>query len=268
MATTSEIILGLISSDAPGSPVAMYMTGSSCDGGLRPESDLDILLITRAPLQAAERRLLIDHLLGYSGRRATRQPGRPIELTSLARDDIKPWRYPATRDFLYGEWERTKYEAGFVPSRAADPNLPVLLTSARKHSSVLMGPPLAELTDPVPLEHLRQSMFDVVPGLLDSLAGDERNVLLTLARVLYTLRTGLIAPKDVAAAVIRETLGTVHGGILDLAAQAYRGEACDDWTTIRAEASATASALAERIYSLRPSGRGGGGHEEQCPGPP
>jgi streptomycin 3"-adenylyltransferase len=227
------------------------LTGSYCDGGLRPESDLDILLITREPLQVAERRILIEHLLGCSGRRATRQPGRPIELTSLVLDDIRPWRYPAMRDFLYGEWLRNDYEAGHLPHRETDPNLPVILTSARQHSSVLIGPPLTELTDAVPREHLVQSMFDAMPNLLDDLIGDERNVLLTLARILFTLRTGLIAPKDVAAEDVCCTLPSAHAHILDLAARAYRGEAHDDWAELHSAASATAMALTDRIYALR-----------------
>ena len=251
MATTIQTLQDLITREAPGSPVAMYLTGSYCYGGLRPDSDLDILLITRVPLHVGERRMLTEHLLGYSGTRATRQPGRPIELTSLVLDDIKPWRYPAMRDFLYGEWLRTDYEAGRLPHREPDPNLPVILTSARQHSSALMGPPLAELTDPVPGEHLTQSMFDALPSLLDDLVGDERNVLLTLARILFTLRTGLIAPKDVAAADVCSILASAHAHILDLAARAYRGEVRDDWTELHSEASAAATALIDRIYALR-----------------
>jgi streptomycin 3"-adenylyltransferase len=252
VATTIQTLQELIIRERPGSPVAVYLTGSYCDGGLRPDSDLDILLITSMPLQIGERRILVEHLLAYSGRRATRQPGRPIELTSLVLDDIKPWRYPAMRDFLYGEWLRSDYEAGHLPRREADPNLPVILTSARQHSSVLMGPPLTELTDPVPREHLTQSMFDALPSLLDDLVGDERNVLLTLARILFSLRTGLIAPKDVAAADACSILATHHAHTLDLAARAYRGEVRDDWTKLLSEASAAAKALTDRIYALRP----------------
>jgi predicted nucleotidyltransferase len=99
----------------------MYLTGSYCDGGLRPESDLDVLLITRVPLQVSDRRILIEHLLKYSGGRATDQPGPPIELTSLVLDDIKPWRYRAMRDFLFGEWLRADYEAGHLPRPVAVP---------------------------------------------------------------------------------------------------------------------------------------------------
>ena len=221
----------LVTREAPGSPVAMYLTGSYCHGGLRPDSDLDILLITRVPLRTHERRTLTEHLLGYSGRRATSRPGRPIELISLALNDIKPWRYPAIRDFLYGEWLRADYEAGRLPHREPDPNLPVVLTSAR--------------------EHLTQAMYDDMPSLLDNLVGDERNVLLTLARILFTLRTGLIAPKDEAAAHVCAILEAEQADTLDLAARAYRGEARDDWTGLPEQTSVVAAALTDRIYAIR-----------------
>lgn len=249
--TAIRALEDLITGEAPGSPLAMYLTGSYCDGGLRPGSDLDVLLITGAPLEDHERRMIVEHLLGYSGSRAT-VPGRPVELTSLVAGDIKPWRYPATRDFLYGEWLRTDYEAGLVPRPESDPNLPVLLTSARQHSCTLTGPPLIELTDPVPREHLMRSMHDALPALLDGLVGDERNVLLTLARILYTLRTGLIAPKDAAAADVCSLMAPEHADTLDLAARAYRGEVREDWTELHSRASAAATAMTDRIYAFRP----------------
>lgn len=128
-----ETLQDLIIREEPGAPVALYLTGSYCDGGLRPDSDLDVVLITQASLDDAERRMLTAHLLGYSGRRATKHPGRPIELISLVLTDIKPWRYPATRDYLYGEWLRTDYEADRLPPRQFDP--PTSPSSSRRRAS-------------------------------------------------------------------------------------------------------------------------------------
>ncbi|WP_457207586.1 aminoglycoside adenylyltransferase domain-containing protein [Nocardioides sp. P5_C9_2] len=236
--------------DAPGDPVALYLTGSYCDGGLRPDSDLDVLLVTRRSLGTDERRHLVDDLLRCSGRRATVRPGRPIELTSLVLDDIEPWRYPATCDFLYGEWLRDDYEAGALPGREIDPNLPVLLTSARQHSVVLCGPALDGLIDPVPTADLRRSQLDALPELLDDLVGDERNVLLTLARMLHTLQTGRIVAKDEAASHVVPALTSGQAETLRLAARAYRGEVLDDWSDRRHEAAAVAEALAHRVREL------------------
>ena len=241
---------------SPGHPIGLYLTGSSCDGGLQPDSDLDVLLLTRDSLDDEERRYLVRHLLKHSGRRATVRPGRPIELTSLVLTDVVPWRYPAVRDFLYGEWLRTDYEAGHRPPREVDPDLAVLLTSVsgtgQQRARVLFGPPLEGLVDCVPRADLARSVFDALPELLDNLEGDERNVLLTLARMLYTLRTGLIAPKDVAALAIAESLTPAQARTLDLAATAYLGKADDDWDALGDEAEALATTLVAAIDALRP----------------
>lgn len=241
---------------SPGHPIGLYLAGSSCDGGLQPDSDLDVLLLTRHSLDDAERRYLVDHLLRHSGRRATVRPGRPIELTSLVLTDVVPWRYPAVRDFLYGEWLRTDYETGHLPSREVDPDLAVLLTSVsgsgRQRARALFGPPLEGLVDPVPRADLTRSIFDALPELLGNLEGDERNVLLTLARMLHTLRTGLIASKDAAAVAVAVTLCPAQARTLDLAATAYLGKADDDWEALGDESEALATALVAAIDALRP----------------
>lgn len=116
-----------------------------------------------------------------------------------------------------------------LPRRRADPNVAVLLTSAREDSRPLLGPRLASLVDAVPRGDLDRAVLDAVPDLLDDLEGDERNVLLTLARVVHTLRTGAVVPKDVAAAAVAGSLAPADRDTLDLAAAAYRGEAAADW---------------------------------------
>lgn len=236
----------------PGRLLGAYLTGSSAIGGLRPDSDLDVLLLTRRSLSRHERRDLVDHLLRYSGRRATVRPGRPIEVTSLVLDDIVPWRYPATCDFLYGEWLRSDYANGHLPQRKVDSNLPVLITTAREDAIVLAGPSFAELVGAVPATDLDRSLHDVLPALLDNLVDDERNALLTLARMILTLETGRILPKDQAASYVARTIDEPDRSVLELAAQSYVGEATDDWTTRRQQALSTARLLALRIQQTQP----------------
>jgi len=235
-----------------GSPLALFLTGSACDGGLRPDSDVDLLLITRRSLAHDERATLLGLLLEVSGRRATRKPGRPVELISLVLDDVRPWHYPAVRDFEYGEWLRDEYVAGHVPRPDTDPNLPVLLTSARAHSVALLGPPLTDLVDPVPSADLVASIFDALPDLLEGLVGDERNVLLTLARMVVTLRSGRIVAKDVAVEEVVPGMGAPHARLLGVAAAGYRGEVDVDWDSLVSEVVETAEALVSVIETLRP----------------
>ncbi|MDH1263343.1 aminoglycoside adenylyltransferase family protein [Pseudomonas sp. GD03944] len=208
--------------------LAVYLYGSAVDGGLRPDSDIDLLVIARTPLAGHARQHLVQRLLELSAYPA-RDGVRPLELTLVVLDDIRPWRYPPRRDLVFGEWLRPALESGEIAPPALDPDLSVLLTSARQHSRALAGAPADELLPAIPAADLRRAMLDSLPSLIASTGGDERNVLLTLARMWFTLATGRIAPKDQAASWLAERLPAPQRALLDRARQAYLGQCHDDW---------------------------------------
>jgi streptomycin 3"-adenylyltransferase len=243
----------------PGGLVGVYLFGSCAIGGLRPDSDLDVLVLTQHSLSRPERQELTDLLLQFSGRRATVAPGRPLEVTTLVVDDLVPWRYPPTSDFLYGEWLRDQFSAGELPQRQTNPDLAVVVTTARQHAEVLSGPPLTDVLPLVPVADLRRSLHDSLDSLLSNLVGDERNVLLTLARMVVTLRTERIVPKDEAAGLVLAELDEPSRSVLSLAARAYVGDVHDDWETLQQEAAAAARHLAALVRGSRePVGATGG----------
>ncbi len=235
----------------PGGVRGLYVFGSSVQGGLRPDSDIDLLLVTERSLDVDERRALLRFLLGYSGRRASVTPGRPLELTSVVRGDVAPWRYPPRCDFLYGEWLRTDFVGGALPEPHENVDLAVLLTTVREHARVLRGPDPAEVLRPVPAHDLRRAVRDSLEPLLEDLVGDERNVLLTLARMLVTLETGGILPKDAAARRILPTLDEPDRSVLALAAAGYLAEREDDWSRDPEQVRGAAMTMADRIRAAR-----------------
>lgn len=234
----------------PGGVLGVYLFGSAALDGLRPDSDLDVLVVTERSLSIGERSELLDVLLRYSGRRATVEPGRPLEITTVVRNDLVPWTYPPRCDFLYGEWLRTEFGDGMVPEPHPNPDLAVLVTTLQQRSLTLRGPGPADLLEPVPPADLRRSLRDSLPPLLDDLEGDERNVLLTLARMVVTLDTGRIFAKDEAARRILPSLPEPYQAALLLAVDGYLGEVADDWSSRRADARDAAGHLAERIRAV------------------
>jgi streptomycin 3"-adenylyltransferase len=198
--------------------IGVYLHGSCVLGGLRPASDLDVLVVTRRPTDDERRRALLAGLLPISG---SRNDARPVELTVVVRSAVRPWRYPPACDFLYGEWLRAEYEAGNVPRPAPMPDLAPLLTMALAGDHPLTGPPLAQVLDPVPHTDVVRAGLEGIPGLLDDLDGDTRNVLLTLARIWTTLATGRIASKDAAADWAFDRLPPEHRPVLDHAKRLY-----------------------------------------------
>jgi predicted nucleotidyltransferase len=228
--------------------IGAYLHGSAVLGGLRPTSDIDVLAVIDRPTTEPERRALVDRLLEVSGRRARRGPARPIELTILVQSDVRPWRHPPRVDFLYGEWRRDDYEAGFVPAPElmADLGPEIALTLAGNRA--LAGPPPAEVLDPIPDADLRRAITAGVPSLMDDLDSDTRNVLLTLARIWATLATAQISSKDQAAAWALERLPDDLAGPLNLAREMYlEGWAREGWGDELTAARATASHLVAEI---------------------
>ncbi|MDG9692655.1 aminoglycoside adenylyltransferase family protein [Streptomyces sp. DH17] len=206
--------------------LGVYAHGSATLGGLRPHSDLDLLVVVRNPTTHAQRAALTEELLKVSGGEGR----RPVELIVVVHGDVRPWRYPPRRDYLYGEWLRDAYERGHVPGPEDDPDLAPLLTMVLRADTPLHGPPPAALLDPVPHPDLRRAIVAGVPELTAELESDTRNVLLTLARIWSTLATGEIRSKDAAADWALGRLSAGHREPLAHARAVYLGhERVERW---------------------------------------
>ncbi|NTX26370.1 AadA family aminoglycoside 3''-O-nucleotidyltransferase [Burkholderia pyrrocinia] len=202
---------------------AIHLFGSALDGGLKPRSDIDLLVTVAArPDETARRALMLD-LLAASAPPGCAGGVRALEVTVVAHGDVVPWRHPARRELQFGEWLRRDLEARIVEPALVDHDLAILLTKARQHSIALVGPSAIELFEPVPAR-------DLVAALLATVAqwnaepdwrGDECNVVLALARIWYTAQTGRIAPKDVAAAWVLERLPDAYRQVVAAARAAY-----------------------------------------------
>ncbi|AKN72758.1 nucleotidyltransferase [Streptomyces sp. PBH53] len=211
-------VVGLVGCVLGRDVIGTYLHGSSVLGGLRPASDVDVLVVSRRRMDEQERRTLLGGLLRISG---SRNEARPVELTVVVQSEVRPWRYPPTGDFLYGEWLRAEYEAGAVPQPESMPDLALLITMALAGDHPLTGPRPALVLDPVPRADLVRASVAGVPGLLDDLDSDTRNVLLTLARIWTPLATGRIESKDAAADWALARLPTERRAVLEHARQLY-----------------------------------------------
>lgn len=234
------LVQGVFGDDLLG--VCLHGSAVVGDGGLRPDSDLDVLVVVRRRMTHAQRRLLVRELMAVSG-----GGSRPVELIVVVQDDVRPWRYPPNCEFLYGEWLRAGFECGVVPEREVSPDLAPLLSMALLGDAPLYGPSPAELLDPVPHADLLRGSVAGVPQLMDDLDTDTRNVLLTLARVWTTLATGAIRSKDGAADWVLERLPVEHRAVLELARDGYLGLREDRWEDLLPEARDCAASLVSKI---------------------
>lgn len=227
----------------------LYLHGSAVAGGLRAQSDLDLLAVVARDVSAAERRQLLDALLRLSAHFPPRPgEGRPLELTVMTRPDLRPLADPPRAAFLYGEWLRAGFEAGAAPAPVASADLLLVLAQARQRALSLFGPAAAELLPAIAAADVRRAMRDALPALLADFSGDERNVLLTLARMWRTAVVGDFVGKEVAALWASERLEGPIAETLRAARAGYLGMAEDDWSGPRqAEAKAAADRLGAEV---------------------
>ncbi|TVU90647.1 DUF4111 domain-containing protein [Vreelandella titanicae] len=209
--------------------VGIYLFGSAVTGGLKRNSDVDILVVVNDSPTHKQREALTAQLMKVSGTIGNAQATRPVELTVISISDVVPWRFPPRAELIYGEWLRDEFEAGHIPKSAYDPDLAIVLKKVVDNSLPLYGINAAEVLEPVPMADIQRAIRDSLPVLLAETAGDERNVVLTLSRMWLTAATGEIASKDVAAKWAKGQLAKEHAALLDYAKQGYLGNIEDRW---------------------------------------
>ncbi|MDH0864570.1 aminoglycoside adenylyltransferase family protein [Mitsuaria sp. GD03876] len=210
--------------------VAVHLYGSAMAGGLKPQSDLDLMVTVAAPMTDATREALMRELLAHSAPPLNSDERRPLEVTVVARDEVVPWRHPARREMQFGEWLREDIEAGRFEPGMTDPDLAILITKLRQHSACLHGPEAAVLFEPVPPADFRRALLDTIAQWNEPAdwEGDEQTVVLALARIWYSVCTGGIASKDAAAAWAIDRLPPNHAAVMARAAAAYVDGRPDD----------------------------------------
>jgi streptomycin 3"-adenylyltransferase len=231
--------------------LAVYLHGSAAAGGLRPSSDVDLMAVIDTPSTYAVRKHLVSELLEVSGRHPVDLDGRrPIEMIVFDRSDLAVPAFPMRCEFLYGEWLRERFEAGEVPEPHADPEFTLVLAQARRNAKALIGRDPAALLPIIPASDVRRAIGLALPTLLETLEGDERNVLLTLARMWRTLAIGDFVPKDVAADWAIPRLHAEAAALVAEARDAYLGVKSDHWQDRQQEVRLVASALGERVAAM------------------
>jgi streptomycin 3"-adenylyltransferase len=242
---------GLLQSFFGSDLAAVYLFGSAVAGKLKPQSDIDLLAIIERPMSVESRRTFVAKLMAVSGRYPVAPGGSPpLELTVFLRSDLARFGHPTRSELVYGEWLRPAFEAAKPAGPVSNADLTLLIAQARQQARALIGPPPAELLPIVAAADIKHAIADSLPDLLGSLAGDERNVLLTLARMWRTLATGDFVSKDQAAEWALPRLPPETASLILQARDEYLGGAIGDWHARRREAENAARYLNERLAEI------------------
>ena len=181
---------------------AVYAIGSYALGAYVPgRSDLDVLVVVDAPLEAAER----DAIVARCSHDALPCPARKLELVVYTPEQLAA----PGRD---QRWElNLNTGAGTPLHAAADPAAEpwfwfVLdLAQARDHAVVLHGPPASDLIGPVPRDVVVAAQADAVAWYARHEPGEP--ALLAAARAWRYAEEGVFSPKREAWRWAAQRLG-------------------------------------------------------------
>ncbi len=131
----------------------------------------------------------------------------------------------------FGEWLREEIDAGVFEPALADADLAILLTQARRASVPLFGEPADILFNAIPANDVLKTFRHTLEQWQEpaDLEGDERNIILALARIWYSVVTGDIVAKDEAASWLMPKLPVEHADTLQAACAEYLGVAKTNW---------------------------------------
>jgi streptomycin 3"-adenylyltransferase len=232
--------------------IGAYLHGSAVLGGLRAQSDVDVLAVSNRQTTPDEKRRIVGRLLALSGTDSAAAPPRPVELTLVIWSEIRPWRYPPTMDFQYGEWWREEFERGELEpwGSRTNPDLAQLVTMVLLGGAALIGPSPHQVFDPVPDEDFIDALVADIGALMDDLDSDTRNVVLTLARIWSGVVTGAIQSKDGAAEWALPRLAPEHRVVLARARGNYLGTEEERWDDLQGRIRPFAEAVVAEVEAV------------------
>lgn len=214
--------------------IGIYLYGSSLVGGLQRYSDLDLFVVSNRATTLKDKERLSQELLQISGIYQNKQK-RSIDLIIVEKTDINPWQYPPKFDYHYGDWMRRDFESGnYEPWKTTImPSLALLVTQVLLSSNTLFGRVPERTLSSVPYADFIAGTVIEMDKLKADVQTDERNVLLTFARIWLTVVTDSIGSKQSAAKWAIQHLPDKYKPLMQRALNSTIGTEPDMWNDMR-----------------------------------
>jgi len=199
--------------------VGMYLGGSLATDDFDPRrSDIDFLVVTTDEIpedMITALETMHERIAAGQSKWGKELEGCYIPQHSIRRCDLSDMRYPLIERY------------GHLVVERLDSHQVIQRYILREHGIVLAGPVLSTLIDPISPQELRQAVLDILLGwwapilndpklLLDS-PGYRTYAVLTMCRLLYTLRYGTIVKKSLAARWAQDRFGESKSAVIERA---------------------------------------------------
>ncbi len=229
--------------------LGMYLYGSYVLGGLQPNSDLDILILTKKEISDTTRIEFTKNLMKISGAVGNLEK-RPLEIAIINQKDITPLKFPPRCEYMYGEWRRKEMEKGEIPKPFYDFDIIILLWQVKNYSITIKGKKAENIIPFITKNDIKKAVKFSFNEVVKNIKGDERNVLLTLARMYFTLETGEICSKNIAGKWCIKKLPNSLIPVMQMAVKEYLGEVSVVWDNFENEVLLLTDFLKNKIENI------------------
>lgn len=181
--------------------VGMYLHGSLATGGFDLGSDIDVAIVTKEEVSEetfSSLRAMHAQMAALGSPWSTQ-----LEVTYLPQAEL---RQPHPPEKLHPHIDRGPGEV--LKKIRPESDWSILRHNLRERGIVIAGPATSSLIDPVPSGDLRQAVMDGVPLWFSPILANPSEIakrgyqsffVLTICRMLYTLKYAEILPKQAAA---------------------------------------------------------------------
>ncbi|MGB8982888.1 MAG: aminoglycoside adenylyltransferase domain-containing protein [Anaerolineales bacterium] len=203
-----DLLLARVQEILGGQFVGMYLHGSLANGGFDQDSDIDVIVVTATDVSVEAFAALADmheQITKLDSPWAIQLEVSYIPQNALRRFDRKNNLHPHMDRGHDEVLHMLAHESDWIVQRHI----------LRERGIVVVGPDPKTLIDPITPQDLRQAVVDVLPLWLHPVLNEPSKIrargyqsffVLSLCRVLYTLKYGEIIPKQVAAKWGKENL--------------------------------------------------------------
>jgi predicted nucleotidyltransferase len=204
--------------------VGMYLFGSLAAGDFDHASDVDVLVVTDEEVSGE----MLSSLRAMHARIAAAEShwATQLEVSYIPRHALR--RFDPARS-LHPHIDRGAGQSLRVARHDAD--WVIQRHVLREKGLVLAGPEPRTLIDPLTPDDLRRAVSEILRDWYAPMADDPAHLrsrgyqsytVLTMCRMLYTLRHGAVVSKPFAARWARETLGARWAGLIERAWEGRR----------------------------------------------
>ena len=215
-------VLSVIERHLESTLLAVHLYGSAVDGGLKPYSDIDLLVVVYAPPALESKMAFVRALLVLEAD----CPPKGLEMSVVLAEACAHPGHPAPFE-LHGSpmhWPRFREDlAGACAAmRGEDPDLAAHFAVAREAGIALCGPAARMVFAPVPREMVFASVWQDVASARESIHSDPVYTILNLCRTLAFARDGRMRSKAAGGAWGEENVPE-FATLIRAARRAYEG---------------------------------------------